>query len=112
MIVAADPMCAKYVGAIDESAATIIYKVAKACAINPQVILVTLQKEQQLVMMTNPGSGRYRAAMGADCPDTSPCAAAYYGFFDQVHRGAWKFKRFTMPAGTGCLLYTSDAADE
>ena len=45
----ADAMCGAYSGGIRERASTIIYKVAQACGINPQVLLATLQKEQGLV---------------------------------------------------------------
>ena len=42
---AADRFCpSAYTGATNESAATIIAKVAQACGINPQVLLVMLQK--------------------------------------------------------------------
>ena len=51
----ADAYCpGTYVGAANESAATIIYKVSRACNINPKVLLVTLQKEQDLVTHTWP----------------------------------------------------------
>ncbi len=99
--IAGTPMCDTYQGASNESAATIIYKVARACGINPQVLIVMLQKEQGLVTSTRPSSGAYRSAMGAGCPDTAPCDAEYYGFFDQVHYAAYLLVRYTQPAGTG-----------
>ncbi|WP_213814356.1 DUF4214 domain-containing protein [Glaciihabitans sp. dw_435] len=98
---AADPMCGKYTGAKNESAATIIYKVAQACGVNPQVLIVTLQKEQGLVTATSPSALIYRKAMGYGCPDTSVCDSDYYGFFNQVYKAAWAYQRYTMPAGTG-----------
>jgi len=97
----ATPMCTTYQGGANESAARIIFKVAQACGISPRVILVTLQKEQSLVTHTSPSGSRYRSAMGAGCPDTAPCDAEYYGFFNQVHYGAYLFKRYTQPPGTG-----------
>jgi hypothetical protein len=99
--VAGDPMCRQYDGAAGESAATIIYKVAVTCGINPQVLIVMLQKEQGLVTDSYPSTGQYRSAMGAGCPDTAACDANYYGFFNQVHYGAYLLKRYTQPAGTG-----------
>jgi len=96
----ADPMCSAYAGASSERAARIIYKVARACGINPQVILVMLQKEQSLVTDTTPSSGQYRAAMGQGCPDTAACDTKYYGFFNQVYWGAWQLKRYANPPGT------------
>jgi len=99
--IAATPMCSTYTGAPNETAATIIYKVAQACGISPKVILVTLQKEQSLVTLTAPGDRRYRSAMGAGCPDTADCDVNYFGFFQQVHYGSYLLKRYTHPPGTG-----------
>jgi hypothetical protein len=97
---AADAMCGPYTGATDERASRIIYKVAQACGINPQVILATLQKEQGLVTHTWPSDWRYRIAMGQGCPDTAACDTRYYGFFNQVYGAAWQFKRYANPPGT------------
>lgn len=99
--IAATPMCSEYTGAANESAATIIYRVAQSCGISPKVLLVTLQKEQSLVTSTSPSAGKYAAAMGAGCPDTAPCDANYRSFFQQVQYGAYLFKRYTQPPGTG-----------
>lgn len=97
----ASPMCGTYQGAANESAAMIIFKVQQACGVSAKTILVTLQKEQGLVTKTAPSAYAYRSAMGAGCPDTAPCDAEYYGFFNQVHYGSFLFKRYTQPAGTG-----------
>lgn len=99
--IAGDPMCSSYAGAPNESAATIIWKVAQACGISPQVLIVTLQKEQGLVTKTAPSQSDYLHAMGAGCPDSGTCDANYYGFFNQVHYGAYLMKRYTQPSGTG-----------
>ncbi len=98
--VAADAMCGAYQGGYSESASQIIFKVAQACGINPQVILVTLQKEQGLVTSTAPSTWAYTVAMGQGCPDTSACNTLYYGFFNQVYGAAWQFKRYANPPGT------------
>ena len=95
------PMCTQYDGAANESAATIIYKVAQTCGVSPKVILVVLQKEQSLVTSASPSSWAYQAAMGAGCPDTAACDTNYHGFFNQVHYGAYLLKRYTQPPGTG-----------
>lgn len=97
---ATDAMCSAYPGGGRERASTIIYEVARACGINPQVILVTLQKEQGLVTHTGPSESRYRIAMGQGCPDTAACDSQYYGFFNQVFGAAWQFKRYANPPGT------------
>ncbi|MFS0705490.1 hypothetical protein AB6N23_13295 [Cellulomonas sp. 179-A 9B4 NHS] len=102
---APSPRCTDgYTGAADESAATILVKTARSCGVNPQVLLVLLQKEQSLV--TASGSalhpGRYRAAAGYACPDTDAggCESLYYGFHNQVYSAAAQFRRYALnPAG-------------
>ncbi|MDR7189095.1 hypothetical protein J2Y46_001918 [Microbacterium sp. BE35] len=96
----ADAMCGAYSGGARERASTIIFKVAQACGINPQVILVTLQKEQGLVTHVWPSDWRYTIAMGQGCPDTAACDTRYYGFFNQVYGAAWQLKRYANPPGT------------
>ena len=89
-----------YAGAANESAADIIAKVAAGCGINPQVLIVTLQKEEGLVKTTNPTAGKYRSAMGYGCPDGSPCDALYYGFSTQVYLAASQFRNYALnPTG-------------
>ncbi len=97
----ADPMCGPYQGARNESAADIIAKVGRACGINPQVLIVLLQKEQGLVLSTAPSARAYRSATGYGCPDTAACDAQFYGFYNQVYKAAWAFQRYSNPAGTG-----------
>lgn len=84
---AADQYCNGYTGANNETAAQIIYKVAQSCGLNPQAILVKLQKEQGLITMSSPSTSRYRIAMGMGCPDTAACDTRYYGFQNQVYSG-------------------------
>jgi hypothetical protein len=86
--------CAAYAGSPKESAASIISKVATACGINPQVLLVLLEKETGLISGTAPTSGTYRKATGYGCPDTAVCDSTYYGFFNQVYNAAWQFKKY------------------
>ena len=97
----ANPMCTAYSGAASETAASIIYKVGRACGISQKVILVTLQKEQGLVTDTWPSARQYKYAMGADCPDSGDGCGLTAGFFRQVYRGTYMMKRYTQPAGTG-----------
>ena len=85
--------CAPYAGQW-ESAARIIYKVAVACGINPQALIVLLEKEQGLVSASAPTTRQYRSATGYGCPDTADCDANYYGFFNQVYNAAWQFKKY------------------
>jgi hypothetical protein len=91
--------CNAYQGEPNESAARIIVKVAQACGINPQVLIVMLQKEQTLITSTSPTAYMYRSAMGYACPDTAPCDAQYYGFFNQVYNAAWQFRQYTLHPG-------------
>ena len=86
--------CSVYSGSSNESAAAIISKVATACGINPQVLLVLLEKETGLISGTAPTSGTYRKATGYGCPDTAVCDSTYYGFFNQVYNAAWQFKKY------------------
>lgn len=71
----------------DVSVATIIAETARIHGINPQVLLVTLQKEQGLVTRTDCPSWRYDAAMGAGCPDTAACNEQYKGLSKQIYEG-------------------------
>jgi uncharacterized protein with LGFP repeats len=100
----ADAMCAAYSGGIRERASRIVHKVALACGINPQVLIVMLQKEQGLVTHTWPSTFRYTLAMGQGCPDTAACDTRYYGFFNQVYGAAWQLKRYANPAGTSAVF--------
>ena len=89
------PLCAAYAGAAAEPAARIIYKVQRACHISAKVILTTLQKEQGLVTSTAPTKTKLKIAMGYGCPDTAPCDAQYFGFYNQVYKAASQMKRYT-----------------
>lgn len=74
-----------------QSAAQIIYDAARDYQINPQVLIVLLEKEQGLVTDTYPQSMQYRSATGYGCPDTAACDAKYYGFKNQVRNAAALF---------------------
>ena len=82
-----------------KSAALIIYDVAQACGINPQVLIVMLQKEMSLVTDDWPWPSQYDKAMGYACPDSGPnnsanCNSAFFGFFNQVYNAAQAFRRY------------------
>jgi hypothetical protein len=103
---AANPMCGPVAAKKSQTAAQVIAAVGKACRVNPQVILVMLQKEQTLVTGRTPYSGEtvsliYRKATGLGCPDTAACDPAKYGLFNQLYGVAYWLVRYTMPAGTG-----------
>ena len=83
------------------SAAELIYDVARACNINPRVLLVKLQKEQGLVTSTNPSARAYEFALGMNCPDSpAGCSAASAGFFWQLYKGAGQLNWYSNPAGS------------
>lgn len=89
-----DSYCPGSVSAGTKSAAQIVWDVSAACGINPKVLIVLLQKEQSLVTDEWPWPIQYRSATGYGCPDTAPCDAEYYGFFNQVYMAARQFKRY------------------
>ncbi|SFD94559.1 hypothetical protein [Blastococcus tunisiensis] len=91
-----DAYCGGYAGAAQETAASIIAKVALSCGINPKVLLVMLEKERGLIRASGAAltSGDYRIAMGYGCPDTAPCDAQYYGFQNQVYMAAWQMQKY------------------
>jgi uncharacterized protein with LGFP repeats len=91
---AADQYCASYPGRSGETAAQIIAKVSRACGVNPQVLLVLLQKEQGLVRTSDATEGKLRKAVGYGCPDTAPCDAQYYGFYNQLYSAAHRFQYY------------------
>lgn len=100
---AADSLCpAAYTGASNESAAQIIAKVGAACGINPQVLIVTLQKEQGLITSTTGKTPyTYSRALGFGCPDNVGgwCNPAYAGFANQVYSAAKQLKRYASNPG-------------
>ncbi|MFM5904821.1 MAG: LysM peptidoglycan-binding domain-containing protein [Micrococcales bacterium] len=107
---AVDGRCEAIEAAESVSAAQMIYTVARACNINPRVLLVTLQKEQGLVTSTNPVwpdsskplDYRYRIAMGYSCTDSGPCTT--FGFFFQVYKAASQFRWYGNPQGSFTYL--------
>ncbi|MFK3679860.1 LGFP repeat-containing protein [Microbacterium sp. NPDC090218] len=113
-----DAYCSGYSGAANESAARIIYRVAQACNINPQVLIVMLQKEQGLITHTWPSAWRYRIALGQGCPDTAPCDPNYIGFFHQIYGAArqmqiymeGKWFQWYAPGKTWNILYNPNAS--
>lgn len=119
------PYCAPYVGASNETAASVIDKSARACGINPKVLLVMLQKEQGLVTASgaalqsnDPDLGRYDKALGYACPDSARCSPTYRGFAKQLYHAASQLVKygerpeaFRYRAGaTSAIAYHPNAA--
>lgn len=81
-----------------ESAAHIIWQAAQDYRINPQVLIVLLQKETGLITDPIPNSWDYQRATGYGCPDTAACSSKYYGFKNQIRNAASLF-RYTLDNG-------------
>lgn len=77
-----------------QSAAQIISTAASYYGINPQVLIVLLQKEQGLVTDDWPAPYQYKTATGYGCPDTAPCDTQYFGFYNQVNWAAKQFRNY------------------
>lgn len=92
--IAANTLCKAYTGEHQQTAASIIDGVSRACGINQRVLITLLQKEQQLVTSTKPSSWQYKSAMGLSCPDNADCDPQYAGFFKQVYGSAQRFKYY------------------
>jgi len=90
-----------------QSAAQIIYTVSQANQINPQVLLVLLQKEQSLITDTSPNSNQYKIATGFGCPDTAACNTAYYGFSNQLTNAAKLFHTVLTGGWSNYPAYTT-----
>jgi hypothetical protein len=75
------------------SSAQIIYNAAQQYQINPQVLLVLLQKENGLVTDNWPLNNEYLTATGYGCPDSpgDTCQSQYYGFTNQIDKAAYMY---------------------
>ena len=99
-----------------ESAAHIIWQAAQDYNINPQVILVLLEKEQGLISDTWPNNIQYRSATGFGCPDTDVCNAKYYGLKNQIRQAAALFREVldggwtNYPLGNTYVKYNPDSS--
>ncbi|MDX2377014.1 SH3 domain-containing protein [Microbacterium sp. LRZ72] len=93
----------------------IIYRVQKACGISAKVILTTLQKEQGVVTSSAPSAWNIQQAMGAYCPDTSPCDPRFSGIGAQIVTGTIQLKmykagRFAKQPGTHFIGWHPNSA--
>lgn len=98
-----------------ETAAHIIWQAAQDYRINPQVLIVLLEKENGLITDTFPHSGQYKTATGYGCPDTAPCDSQYFGFKNQVRKAAALYREVmdggwtNYPLGYNKINYNPDA---
>lgn len=88
--------CLKDYNENGRSAARIIFDTAQQYQINPQVLLVLLQKEQALVTDSWPYATQYQRATGYRCPDTAPCDSLYFGFSNQLKQAANMFHQIMV----------------
>ena len=99
-----------------ESAAHVIWQAAQDYRINPQVLIVLLQKEQGLITDSWPNDRQFKTATGYGCPDTAPCNVEYYGFKNQVRKAAALFRTVldggwtNYPLGQNYVQYNPDAS--
>lgn len=96
-------VCLKNYSENGKSSAQIIYDAAQEFKINPQIILVLLQKEQGLVTDTWPLSIQYKTATGYGCPDTAACDSQYFGLTNQIR---WSSRMFRAIINNSPTWYT------
>jgi hypothetical protein len=77
-----------------KGAAQIIWDASQQYNINPQVLLVLLQKEQALTLDDWPWPIQFQGATGYGCPDTAACDTQYYGFYNQIMNAARQFRLY------------------
>ncbi|HEY0965731.1 MAG TPA: hypothetical protein VGE13_04615 [Candidatus Saccharimonadales bacterium] len=88
-----------------KSAASLIYSAAQEFSINPQVLIVLLQKEQSLVTDEWPAPIQYYSATGYGCPDTAPCDPDYANFRNQIRAAARMFRAILNNSSTWYTPY-------
>lgn len=97
--------CLKDYSENGKTSAQIIYDAAQEFQINPQVLIVLLQKEQGLVNDTWPLNVQYRTATGYGCPDTAACDSQYFGLTNQVRWSARMFRAILNKSPTWYTPY-------
>ena len=90
-----------------ESAAHIIWQTAQDYNINPQVLIVLLEKEQSLVTDPWPNHRQYASATGFACPDTGGCDSKSAGFKNQVRKAAALFREVLDGGWSNYPAYTT-----
>lgn len=91
-----------------ETAAHIIWQAAQDYSINPQVLIVLLQKEQGLVTDTWPNHNQYAKATGFACPDNgNGCNSKDAGFKNQIRKAAALFREVLNGGWSNYPAYTT-----
>lgn len=99
----ATELCGAYQGGTEAFSAA-LWTIAQACRINPQVLLVTIEKESGGLHQTNPAAGWDAALLGYACPDTGPggsanCNPEFAGAASQTWGLAQVFRKYTEHPG-------------
>lgn len=113
--------CLKNFSEGGKTAAQIIFDAGQEYNINPQVLIVLIQKEAGIVTATAPQNWQYRTAAGYACPDSTPgvCNASYLGFTNQVRSAARMFNNIMTAnpnwytpyiVGTNSILWNPNSA--
>ena len=76
------------------TAAEMIWQAAQDHQINPQVLLVLLQKEQSLITDNWPWLLQFLRATGYQCPDNASCDTQSASFYKQISKAAWQFRHY------------------
>lgn len=89
-----------------KSAAQIIWEAGQRHGINPQVLIITLQKETAIITDTWAAPWQYKRATGYLCPDSklgtdvdanqNGCYDSHESFTAQINGAAWQLKRYTQ----------------
>jgi hypothetical protein len=90
----------------EKTAALLIHEACQAHAVNPRVVLTTLQKEQGLVTMANPSQERLDLAMGWSEFDSSTM-----NFADQVWYGTRQWRLYYDGLTSGVYWYADVDGD-
>ena len=101
----------------NETVSHIIYQAAQDYKINPQVLIVLLEKEQGLITDKWPNTNyQYRSATGYGCPDNAACNSKYYGIKNQIRKAAELFDTVlsggwtNYPLGKNKIRYSPNAS--
>ncbi len=94
------------------SAAQLIYNYSRQFSINPQVLIVTLQKENGLITDEWPTPKQYSESMGFGCPDNvapgaPACNPSYGSFSAQLYQAARHFRGYINNAPGWWVPFTT-----
>lgn len=94
----ATDLCTAIPARTGATAGQMITDVSRACDVNPQVVIVMLQKEQGLVTTTSPTWTTLDQALGFRCPDFESCDPRYAGLGHQIYHATKRLQEYGDPA--------------